>query len=44
MLTYNAPFCTGEAPCGPKRREIGHGALARRAMLPVLPSEEDFLM
>jgi polyribonucleotide nucleotidyltransferase len=45
MLTYNfAPFCTGEArPLrGPKRREIGHGALARRAMLPVLPSEEDF--
>lgn len=45
MLTYNfAPFCTGEArPLrGPKRREIGHGALARRAMLPVLPSQEDF--
>jgi polyribonucleotide nucleotidyltransferase len=45
MLTYNfAPFCTGEArPLrGPKRREIGHGALARRALLPVLPSKEDF--
>ena len=45
MLTYNfQPFCTGEArPLrGPKRREVGHGCLARRAMLPVLPSEEDF--
>ncbi|MBN2801225.1 MAG: polyribonucleotide nucleotidyltransferase [Deltaproteobacteria bacterium] len=45
MLHYNfAPFCTGEArPMrGPKRREIGHGALARRAMLPVLPSKEAF--
>jgi len=45
MLTYNfQPFCTGEArPLrGPKRREVGHGALARRAMLPVLPSFEDF--
>ncbi len=45
MLTYNfPPFCTGEArPLrGPKRREIGHGALARRALIPVLPSQEDF--
>ena len=45
MLTYVfAPFCTGEArPLrGPKRREIGHGALARRAMLPVLPTKQDF--
>ena len=45
MLTYNfPPFCTGEArPLrGPKRREIGHGALARRALIPVLPSKEDF--
>jgi polyribonucleotide nucleotidyltransferase len=45
MLTYVfAPFCTGEArPLrGPKRREVGHGALARRAILPVLPSFEDF--
>lgn len=45
MLTYVfAPFCTGEArPLrGPKRREIGHGALARRAILPVLPSFEEF--
>jgi polyribonucleotide nucleotidyltransferase len=45
MLTYNfPPFCTGEArPLrGPKRREIGHGALARRSLIPVLPSAEDF--
>jgi polyribonucleotide nucleotidyltransferase len=45
MLTYNfPPFCTGEArPMrGPKRREIGHGALARRALLPVLPDAEAF--
>jgi polyribonucleotide nucleotidyltransferase len=45
MLTYNfPPFSTGEArPMrGPKRREVGHGALARRAMLPVIPSFEDF--
>jgi len=45
MLTYNfPPFCTGEArPLrGPKRREVGHGALARRALLAVLPSREEF--
>jgi len=45
MLTYFfQPFCTGEArPLrGPKRREIGHGALARRALIPVLPTKEDF--
>ena len=45
MLHYNfPPFCTGEArPMrGPKRREIGHGALAERSLLPVLPSEEEF--
>lgn len=45
MLTYVfAPFCTGEArPLrGPKRREVGHGALARRALLPVLPTFEEF--
>ncbi|MFT7519816.1 MAG: polyribonucleotide nucleotidyltransferase, partial [Kiritimatiellia bacterium] len=45
MLTYNfQPFCTGEArPLrGPKRREVGHGALARRALIPVLPSKADF--
>ncbi|MBN1289930.1 MAG: polyribonucleotide nucleotidyltransferase [Actinobacteria bacterium] len=42
---YNfPPFCTGEArPMrGPKRREIGHGALAERALFPVVPSEEEF--
>lgn len=45
MHHYNfPPFCTGEvAPLrGPRRREIGHGALAERALLPVLPSEEEF--
>lgn len=42
---YNfPPFSTGEArPLrGPGRREIGHGALAERALLPVIPSEEEF--
>ncbi len=42
---YNfPPFCTGETGFmrGPKRREIGHGALAERALLPVIPDEEDF--
>ena len=45
MLTYNfPPFCTGEARMlrGPKRREVGHGALARRGLLPVLPSKDEF--
>lgn len=45
MLQYNfPPFCTGEAyrMGGPKRREIGHGALAHRALIPVLPSQEEF--
>jgi polyribonucleotide nucleotidyltransferase len=45
MLQYNfPPFCTGEAyrMAGPKRREIGHGALAHRALIPVLPTEEEF--
>ncbi len=45
MLTYVfPPFCTGEArPLrGPKRREIGHGALAHRAIIPVLPDRKDF--
>jgi polyribonucleotide nucleotidyltransferase len=45
MLTYVfPPFCTGEArPLrAPKRREVGHGALAWRALSPVLPSFEDF--
>jgi polyribonucleotide nucleotidyltransferase len=42
---YNfPPFSTGEArPLrGPKRREIGHGALAERALQPVIPNEEEF--
>ena len=42
---YNfPPFCTGETGRigSPKRRELGHGALAERALLPVIPSEDDF--
>jgi polyribonucleotide nucleotidyltransferase len=42
---YNfPPFCTGETGFmrGPKRRDIGHGALAERALLPVIPDEETF--
>ncbi|HUH07997.1 MAG TPA: polyribonucleotide nucleotidyltransferase [Egibacteraceae bacterium] len=42
---YNfPPFSTGETGFmrGPKRREIGHGALAERALLPVVPSAEEF--
>ena len=42
---YNfPPFSTGETGFmrGPKRREIGHGALAERALFPVIPSLEDF--
>jgi len=45
MLHYNfPPFSTGEvSPLrSPSRREIGHGALAERAILPVLPSNENF--
>jgi polyribonucleotide nucleotidyltransferase len=45
MLHYNfPPFCVGEVSMlrAPSRREIGHGALAERALLPVLPSSEDF--
>jgi polyribonucleotide nucleotidyltransferase len=45
MLHYNfPPFSTGEVKFlrGPSRREIGHGALAERALAPVLPSEEQF--
>jgi polyribonucleotide nucleotidyltransferase len=45
MLTYYfQPYCTGEAyPLrGPKRREIGHGALAHRAIEPMLPTQEEF--
>ena len=42
---YNmAPWANGETGRvgSPKRREIGHGALAERALLPVVPSQEDF--
>lgn len=42
---YNfPPFCTGETGFmrGPKRREIGHGALAERAVFPVVPGYEDW--
>ncbi|MBQ9485394.1 MAG: polyribonucleotide nucleotidyltransferase, partial [Clostridia bacterium] len=45
MHQYNFPgYCTGEAKAikSPGRREIGHGALAERALLPVIPSEEEF--
>ena len=45
MHHYNfPPFSTGEAGFmrGPKRREIGHGALAEKALLPVVPTAEDF--
>jgi len=44
-LHYNfPPFCTGEAGriMGPGRREVGHGALAERSLLGILPSAEDF--
>ncbi|MFA9460740.1 polyribonucleotide nucleotidyltransferase [Thiohalorhabdus methylotrophus] len=45
MLHYNfPPFCTGETGFmgSPKRREIGHGKLAKRALEAVIPSHEDF--
>ena len=45
MLHYNfPPYCVGEAGFmgGPKRREIGHGRLARRAVAAVLPKHDDF--
>lgn len=45
MLHYNfPPFSVGEVRFmrGPGRREIGHGVLARRALMPVLPHEDDF--
>ncbi len=45
MHHYNfPPFSTGETGRvgSPKRREIGHGALAERALIPVLPSVEEF--
>jgi polyribonucleotide nucleotidyltransferase len=44
-LHYNfPPFCVGEARriMGPGRREIGHGALAERSLMAILPSPEDF--
>ncbi|RZT42690.1 polyribonucleotide nucleotidyltransferase [Cupriavidus agavae] len=45
MLHYNMPpFATGETGRvgSPKRREIGHGRLAKRALIPVLPKEDEF--
>ncbi len=45
MLHYNfPPFCVGETGfmSGPKRREIGHGRLARRGIAAVLPNDEEF--
>ncbi|HMV65875.1 MAG TPA: polyribonucleotide nucleotidyltransferase [Myxococcota bacterium] len=45
LLTYNfPPFCTGEVRRlgAPRRREVGHGALARRAMLAVMPTKDEF--
>ncbi len=45
MLHYNfPPFSVGEVKFlrGPGRREVGHGALAERALAPVIPAEDDF--
>jgi polyribonucleotide nucleotidyltransferase len=45
LLHYNfPPFCVGEAKMlrSPGRREIGHGALAERAIAPMLPSKDEF--
>ena len=45
MHQYNFPgYCTGEAKAikSPGRREIGHGALAERALIPVIPAEDVF--
>src|SRR3712207_8753618 len=42
---YNfPPFSVGEAGFmrGPKRRDIGHGALAERALVPMIPAQEEF--
>lgn len=45
MLHYNfPPFCVGEAGIlrGPGRREVGHGALAERALLQIMPHDDSF--
>jgi polyribonucleotide nucleotidyltransferase len=45
MLHYNfPPFCVGETSfmLGPKRREIGHGRLAKRGVMAVIPTNEEF--
>ena len=45
MLHYNFPhYCVGETGfmSGPKRREIGHGKLAKRGLMAVMPNEDDF--
>ncbi len=45
MLHYNfPPFCTGEVKrvMGPGRREIGHGALAERSLMGILPGPDEF--
>ena len=45
MHQYNfPPYCTGEVGRmgAPKRREVGHGALAERALRPMIPSEDEF--
>lgn len=45
MLHYNfPPFCVGEVKriTGPGRREIGHGALAEKCLINIMPSDEDF--
>jgi polyribonucleotide nucleotidyltransferase len=45
MHHYNfPPYCSGEVKFlrGPGRREIGHGALAEKALLPIIPNSEDF--
>ena len=45
MLHYNfPPFCVGETNhmLAPKRREIGHGRLAKRAMMAVIPKDDEF--